>query len=199
MTKLSEDLKRMLAGLAFQDAAEFLPISEKMKVLNGGAKVSRAEPENKPMAIPGKVETTNVEPIAAANRVTAKHIAFISNGTGINAPLDYAIESCLRQHAQIDLLIHDCIDVGEVTKLEKKIHDAGVRFQRIQIDGRAVDNIVDYVTKQTSLIYIIATPVDTVAKALIEESSSRRNNHLHVPLVLINDDVITNTLKRTAA
>jgi len=199
MTILSEDLKRMLTGLAFQDAAEFLPISEKMKVLNAETKTSRAETANKTAAIPSKTETANVESIATANRVSAKHIAFISNGTGINAPLNYAIESCLRQHAQIDLLIHDCIDVGEVTKLEKKIHDAGVRFQRIQIDGRAVDNIVDYVTSQTSLIYIIATPVDTVAKTLMEETSSRRNNPIHVPFVLINDDVITNTLKRTAA
>jgi len=204
MAKLSDDLKRMLAGLAYQHAGEFLSTSEKMKVLNGNSQTSKISSQSKAMTTLHEAKSSSVEIAKFATRqssniVTTKHIAFISNGEGINAPLDYAIESSQRQNAQIDLLIHDADDPNMVTALENKIRAAGVHFQRIQIKDNAVEKVVDYVVKQSSLIFIIATPVDTVAKTLIEEVSPKDNNHIHVPFVLIKDEITPNTLEQTAA
>jgi len=209
MAKLSEDLKHILAGLAYQDAGEFLSRSEKMKVLNGNSKTPKSVSQAKPMATQhtaelsnvntNSFETDNVESIQVSRMVAARHIVFISNGEGINAPLDYAIESSLRQNAQIDLLIHGAADTDKVNALEKKINDAGVYSQQIQISGNAFEGIIDYVVKQPSLIFIIATPTDTVAMQLTEEISSRGNNRIHVPFVLINDERSMSTLKQSAA
>ncbi|RKZ62947.1 MAG: hypothetical protein DRQ44_10525 [Gammaproteobacteria bacterium] len=198
MAKLSEDLKRMLTGLAYQDAGDFLSISEKMKVLNGSSKTPKTDSHAKSVATPQKTKTAKVETLHATNKVTPRHIAFISNGEGINAPLDYAIESSLRQNAQIDLLIHGAAGLDKVAALEKKIREAGVRFQQIQIGDNAVESVVDYVVKQPSLIYIITTPTDTAAKALLENASAKRNR-IHVPFVLIKDEITPNTLEQTAA
>ena len=204
MAKLSDDLKRMLAGLAYQHAGEFLSTSAKMKVLNGRSQTPKTGSQTKPMTTLHKALSSSVEIAKDATRplskiVTTRHIAFISNGEGINAPLDYAIESSQRQNAQIDLLIHDAGDLDMVTTIEKKIRAAGVCFQRIHIEDNAVEKVVDYVVKQSSLIFIIATSVDTVAKTLIEDLSSKDNNHIHVPFVLIKDEITPNTLELTAA
>ena len=110
--------------------------------------------------------------------ITPKHIAFISNGEGMNAPLDYKIESSQRLNAQIDLLIQAAADLDKIA---------------------AVKKVIDYVVKQSSLIFIIATPVDTVAKTLLEEVSPKDNNRIHVPFVLIKDEIVTSTLEQTAA
>jgi len=204
MAKLSEDLKRMLTGLAYQDAGDFLSRSEKMKVLNSSSKTPKTDSQAKPMATlhtveSNSVKTGKVETMQAARKKSTGHIAFISNGEGINAPLDYAIESSLRQNAQIDLLIHGAADMNKVAALEKKIRDVGVHFQQIQIEDNAVESIVDYVVKQPSLIFIIATPVDSVAKALIEEVSPKSSNRIHVPFVLIKNEITPSTLEQTAA
>lgn len=198
MPNLSEDLKRMLSGLAYQDAGDFLSRSEKMKILNGRSEDQKTDSRTKSVATLQKDKTAKVETLHATNKVTPRHIAFISNGDGINAPLDYAIESSLRQNAQIDLLIHGNTELDKVVTLEKKISDAGVHYQKIQLGENAVKSIVDYVVKQPSLIYIITTPVDTVAKALIEAESAKRNR-IHVPFVLIKDEITPSTLKQTAA
>jgi len=204
MAKLSDDLKRMLAGLAYQHAGEFLSTSEKLEVLNGSSQTPKTSSQTKATTTLHETKSSSVQIAQVATRqsskiVTTKHIAFISNGEGINAPLDYAIESSQRQNAQIDLLIHDVDDLSMVAALEKKIRASGVRYRQIQIEGNAAEKVVDYVVKQSSLIFIIATPVDTVAKILIEEVSPKDNNHIHVPFVFIKDEIIPGTLEQTAA
>ncbi len=183
MKKLSEDLKRMLTGLAYQDAGDFLSRSEKLKVL-GNESVNRVQP-----ATSGKIGLAAV----------TKRIAFISNGRGFGAPLDYAIDACLRQNAQIDLLLHGTADIKTNSALEKKIQDAGVYFQRIQIEDNAVDDIVEYINKHPSIIYLIAMPDDDVARLLIEEVLPRRRTRIQIPLVLIEDQMTATLAKQSAA
>jgi len=199
MAKLSDDLKRILNGLAYEDAGEFLSTSEKMEVLNSNSNTARKEIQVKPQARLSKITNSNVESSKVVSAVTVRRIAFISNGEGINAPLDYAIESCLRQNAQIDLLVHDVADTIKVAALEMKIRNAGVRFQQFQIDSNPVDYIINYIAKQTSLIFMIAMPVDTVVKKLVAETSTTHFNRIDVPFVLINDETTGIALKQTAA
>ena len=72
---------------------------------------------------PGKPHTPahTLETRMGATRVATKRIAFISNGSGLGAPLDYAIDACLRQNAEIDLLIHGPAGSENSSALENKI------------------------------------------------------------------------------
>jgi len=214
MAKLSEDLKRMLTGLAYQDAGDFLSISEKMKVL--GDKEEKPEFDNaiKPTNVLQKVETGKAEAgKVEARKIEAgkintrkinsgaaiKRIAFISNGGGLDTPLNYVIDNCLLQNAQIDLLIHGATDMTNISALKKKIQNAGINFKQIQLKANAVDSLINYVAEQPSLIFLVATPDDAVAKVLIDDVLPRRSSCIHAPLVLIKDQVATNTAKQTAA
>lgn len=184
MAKLSEDLKRMLTGLAYQDAGDFLSRSEKIKVLDNGA-----DYREKQKPILRKIET----------RPATKRIAFISNGRGLGAPLDYAIEACLRQSAQIDLLIHGTADSENASALEKKIKNSAIGYQQIQLKVNAVDSIVDYIASHPSLLYLIAMPDDDVARVFIEEILPRRKRRIQFPIVLIEDRRTSQFYKQSAA
>jgi hypothetical protein len=184
MIKLSKDIKQMLTGLAYQDAGDFLSIREKIKVLGKGS-------ENQ-----GKSAAT---PPGFASRPAIKRIAFISDGRGVGAPLDYAIDACERQNAQIDLLIHGPADSKIIAALENRIKDAGISYQQIQLETDAVDGIIEYIVRHPSLIYLIAISNDDVARDLIEDVLPRRRRRIQVPVVLIEDQSISKSPKRSAA
>ena len=184
MTALSEGMKQILTGLAYQDAGDFLSIREKMKVLDNSA-----ESRGKPGTALRMLKT----------RAVIKRIAFISNGRGLDAPLDYAIDACLRQNAQIDLLIHGTADSENTLALEKKIKNSGVSYQRIQLEITAVSSITDYIAKHPSLLYLIAMPDDDVARVLIEEVLPSRRRRIQIPVVLIEDQTVSRLPRQSAA
>ena len=189
MTKLSEDLKRMLTGLAYQDAGDFLSIREKMKVLGSGS-------ENRgKLTIPPRILETQIARTGAALR----RIAFISNGRGIDAPLNYAIDACLRQKAQMDLLIYGSAASENTSALEKKIKNSGVIYQRIQLEVTVVNSIVNYIDKHPSLLYLIAMPDDDVARVLVEDILPLRRRRIQIPVVLIEDQAVSRLAKQSAA
>lgn len=189
MAILSEDLKRMLIGLAYQDAGDFLSIREKMKVL--GKDSENLEKTN--------TQSPLFEPRIVESRAATKRIAFISNGRISGAPLDYAIDACLRQNARIDLLIHGAVDSECTPALEKRIKNSGLVYQRIKLEVNAVDSIVDYINKHPSLIYLIARSDDDVARVVIEEVLPRRRTHVQIPFVLIEDHLAASLAEQSAA
>lgn len=183
MKKLSNDLKKILTGLAYQDAGEFLSMHEKMKVLGYGP-----ETRKEPLAAPRKVV-----------RPATKRIALISDGRGLGAPLDYAIDACLRQDARIDLLVHGAMDTEGISALEKQVQKAGLDCQRIKLGVNAVEDIVDYICNHPSLIFLVAMPDDAAARVLIEEVIPQRGGRIPVPLVLIEKHTSVGVHKQSAA
>jgi hypothetical protein len=184
MKTLSDVLKKMLTGLAHQDAAEFLTTHEKTKIL--GCKM-------KPR-----------ENLSASHRKTVaksitKRIAFISDGRGIGAPLDYAIETCKRQGAQMDLLIHGTVNTESIYLLEKQILQAGLECRQIRLGMNVPDEIVDYIDGQRSLIFLVAIPDDAAVRTLIEEVIPGQRRRIDVPIVLIEQKLATQPIEKSAA
>lgn len=184
MKKLSDDLKRMLSGLAYQDAGEFMPIREKMYVLGFASEI-----KEKSSAIPQQV----------VPRPVSKRIGLISDGRGLGAPLSYAIDACLRQDARIDLLVHGSIDRASIPALENQVQQMGIECQRIQLGKNAVDSISEYISSHPSLIFLVSMPDDSAARTLMEESFHTRGRRIPVPLVLIEDRPEVPLSKKSAA
>lgn len=182
--KLSDDLKRMLTSLAYQDAGEFLSTSDKMKMLGIGA-----EPKS----------TTSLPSRKKSNKQATHRVALISDGRGQGAPLDYAIETCSRLEAKIDLLIHGTVDTANITALEDRIRSAGLYSQTVMLGSKSVEDIFNYIHSQTSIVSIVAMPDDKAAKRIIEEVVPRQGGCMHIPLVLIEDRASSHRTKRSAA
>lgn len=184
MTKLSDDLKRMLTSLAYQDAGEFLSTRDKMKVLGITAKPNDASPS---------------PALKMVSKPASDRIAFISDGRGRGAPLDYAIDTCLRLGAKIDLLIHSAVDKAEITALEDRIRSTGLYCQTIQLSEKPVNDILNYIHNQPSIASIVAMPDDEAAKQIVEEMIPGHSGRIDVPLVLIGDRSSPHPSKQSAA
>lgn len=181
MKKSNGYWKRFLSGLGSQYAGEFLSMDDKMKIL-GYATEKQSQPSSPSLRL--------------VKKTGAQRIALISDGRGLGAPLDYVIETCLRQNARIDLLIHGPVDMINISVLENRIYEAGIDCQRTQFGVNAVEDIADYIRNQSSLIFVVAMPDDSVAKALIEDVIPKRYNRLLVPMVLIEDHTSVLSSKR---
>jgi hypothetical protein len=184
MTKLSDDLKKMLSGLACQDAGEYLSTQDKMKILGIDDEAGSDTPAPRRARI---------------KRSTTHRIALISDGRGQGAPLDYAIESCARMEANIDLLIQGTVDAAKIASLEERIGNAGVGCRTIQLGSKPVEDIFNYIHNQPSLIFIVTIPENEAARLITEELIPKRGGRMPVPLVLIEDRATNHRNKQSAA
>lgn len=170
MMKLTEELKRMLSGLAYQDAGEFLTMQDKMEALGHGP-ASSADP-----AAPRR---------SAPKRAPARRIGLVSDGRGLGAPLEYVIDAAKRQNARVDLLTHGTFDARHVDALKVRIATEHLECQEIRLGVDPVEDIVGYICNHPSLVFLVAMPDDNAARVLVEEVIPRRGGRVPVPLVLI--------------
>lgn len=171
MKKLTEDLKRMLAGLACQHSADYLPLHEKTQSLEAGMNrdVTRTSDDRVLQRIP-----------------TRKRVALISDGFGAEALIDYALHSCQRLGAQLDLLIHGSSDDAWVDDVVKQLRREDVSYHRVNLSKNTTEDIAEYIHSQIQLLYILAQPNDPAVNELMEKmATTRGKQHLSVPMVLI--------------
>lgn len=184
MRKLSNSLKRILTGLAYQDAGEYLSMKDKINVL-------------------GDTETQAVitwqKPAIRSDKSKTRRIALITDGRGIGTALDYAIDVSQRQGAQIDLLIHGAVDVERISSMEKQIRAADIICHRIQLYAQAIEELLQYITENSCLMFLVASPDDAAARLLVEDVIPKRRSRITVPLVLIDDHSLANAQTLTAA
>jgi hypothetical protein len=184
MFKLNDDLKKMLTGLAYQDAGEFLTTRDKMKLLG---------------ISPHEQDTPSSNPLKMVNRSVTHRIALISDGRGHGAPLEYAIETCSRLEGKIDLLIHGTKDIAVVTALEERIRSAGLQCQTIQLGANPVEEITQYIHNQPAIASIIAMPNDVTAKPIMDQIILGKAVSVPVPMALIDDCPSTHPTTQSAA
>lgn len=170
LKKLTEDLKRILTGLAYQDAGEFLPMHEKLQAFGVGMNPEATSPTTEKVLqqIP-----------------TRKRIALISDGFGAEALVDYAMHTCQRLGAQLDLLFHGPVNEEWIDDVVGQLRREQVSYHRINLSTNAAEDIAEYIHSQLQLLYILATPNDPAVNELMEEMTLTKGKHLAVPMVLI--------------
>lgn len=171
MKKLTDDIKRVLAALGNQHAGEFLTPREKAGIVGYARSPAKQTVEKLPRAI------------SSATR----RVAFLTDGRGEGAPLDYVIELCDRQQASVDLLVHGVVDTKRVELLKKRLGRAGIAHRSSSLGIDTVTGLDDYISQHQSLIFLVAMPDDLLARRLTEELIPSRELHLRVPLVMIED------------
>lgn len=186
MKKLSDDIKRALNALAYQDATEFLSTREKLDVLGYGNKKTRHP------LIPRR-NTPKIE--------TPKRIGLVVDTRSNSAPLDYAIDACKRQgeNSHLDILMHGSVDTETTTNLEERIKQAGLYYQIIKLGEKTIEELINYIKSHPSLIFLISMPDDEVARVLIEEVMPKSGEHIQVPVVLIEGNTSASYQKKSAA
>jgi hypothetical protein len=172
MKKLTDDLKRMLDGLACQDAGDYLSMDEKLRQIGRPGRVDAAE-----------TATTAVPHTPA----TPRRIAVVINRGSTQAAFDHALQACQRLGTHLDLLLSGPASRERVVQLEAAVQRAGVVFQSIYLSGPIARGVADYAGQHYSLLYIVAALDDPDLAEMIEETLPARRKYLPVPLVLVGN------------
>jgi len=172
MKKLTDDLKRMLDGLACQDAGDYLSLDEKLRHIDRSGQVDGVE------------TATAVAPRACASR---RQIAVVINRGSTEAAFEHALQACQRLGAHLDLLLSGPASRERVVQLEAAVQRAGVTSRSIYLSGSITKAIADYAGQHYLLIYIVAALDDPDLAEMIEDALPARRKHLPVPLVLVGN------------
>ena len=172
MSKIKAELKRVLAALAYQDAADYLSESEKHRVLGIGGTDAASSSEDAPRQ-------------RAATLRRKRRIALITDGRGAGAPMAYAADACARQDAGLDIVLHG--SGLSRTVLLRAARRRGIDAQVIELAGEDVEMLVDYICNHPSLVYLVGVSDDELVRLLVERVVPARGGRMHVPLVMIED------------
>jgi hypothetical protein len=174
MKKLTDDLKRMLDGLASQDAGEYLTMDEKLRLVSRhplpDSTVSGQAPVPQPQA-----------------PATVRRIAVVINKGSTEAAFNHALQSSQRLGAHLDLLLSGPVSRERIVQLETAARRAGVAFDSVYMSGPVARGIADYTGQHFSLIYVVAPVDDPDMAEMIEETLPARRRNLPVPLVLVGN------------
>lgn len=184
MKKLTEDLKRMLDGLASQDAGDYLSMGEKLRRIGGhaGFAVHHAE-----------------RPAVQQQTGTARRIAVVINKGSTDAAFSHALQACQRLDAHLDLLLFGPVSRERVAQLGTAIRRAGVAFRTVYMTGPVAQGVADYTQQHFSLIYLVAAVDDPDIAEMLEEVQPARRGYLPVPLVLTGDKLPKRAVAATAS
>ena len=175
MKKLTEDLKRMLDGLAFQDAGDYLSMNEKLQHIG----------------LPGQADTpkaaNSVAPDTPATATPARRVAVVINKGATDMAFSHALQACQRLGAHLDLLLCGPASRERVLKLEAAARRAGVAFQSVRLSGPIAMGIAGYTEQHYSLLYLVAALDDPDIAGMVEDAQPARRRYLPVPLVLVGN------------
>ena len=104
---------------------------------------------------------------------------------GAEALIDYALHSCQRLGAQLDLLFHGSPSDEWIDGVVQQLRREEVSYHRVNLSANAAQDISKYIHSQLQLLYILAQPNDPAVNELMEEMATSRGKHLAVPMVLI--------------
>ena len=172
MKKLTEDLKRMLDGLAFQDAGDYLSMGGKLRQM--GRSVQADTP--RAATIP-----------APQSPAIPRRVAVVINKGSTEVAFAHALQSCQRLGAHLDLLLSGPSSRERMVQLEAAGQRAGVAIQSIHLSGPIASGVADYAGRQHLLIYIVAALDDPDIAGMVEEAPQSRRKYLPVPLVLVGN------------
>ncbi|HYQ72208.1 MAG TPA: hypothetical protein VET88_09810 [Gammaproteobacteria bacterium] len=172
MKKLTDDLKRMLDGLASQDAGEYLSMDAKLRHV--GREMQSDGPDSGYAASP-------------PSRAAARRIAVVINKGSTEAAYNHALQASQRLDAHLDLLLCGPVSRERVVQLEAATQRAGVAFSSVYLSGPVARGIADYTERNLSLIYVVAPVDDPDMAEMVEETLPARRRYLPVPLVLVGN------------
>lgn len=167
--KLKQDIKRMLDALASQHESEFLPFQQKLRAIG---------------VTEGSRESVHMMPLATTRSVS--RVAWITDGS--DQSLDYALEVCSRQKAELDLVLHGnaLTDVNGVNALQSSVSNAGIAHQSVVLKGSSLKELTDYIGNHANLIYLVASIGNPLAHAL-SENMTAASKRMNIPLVLCGE------------
>lgn len=164
--RLKQSVKQMLNGFAYQDAGDYLTEKQKREALGIIDEMASAAD--------AKATVSSETPL--------QRVALLSDGQDTGGALQFAIDTCKRQPATLDIL-HLGLDAP--TSLVKAMTDAGIRYEFIALGNGETGILTDYFNTRRGLIYVVATSDDAMGMKSGKQAPLHGDAPLPVPMVMV--------------
>lgn len=180
MSKLTPTLKKMLSGLACQDLGDYLPFDQKLTAL--GANLSQEV----------AAEAVGNATVQRVQSTSHQRIALVTDGADVDAALEFAFDACLRHDASLDLVMprHDRPRERLGKNLAARGRRRGIVTRLIPLATDEIQQLTEYVRNHPTLVYLVTTPGNELARQFMEQMLPARRNRLTVPLVMIGEQPV---------
>lgn len=170
MTKLTEDIKRMLSALAFADAGDYLTLRQKARYLNtGGAGLAAASPAQ-PQPLP-----------AGARQQVALYM-------GSELPPDvmhYVMQTCERLKHGLTVLTFQTDSTARrlLDPYAESLSAAGIGLQVALLSGDPVSGLARYLRRHPEVAFLACNETGYLGRSFL--NGTQRQDALPVPVVLV--------------
>ncbi|MCU0936416.1 MAG: hypothetical protein MUF66_10185 [Gammaproteobacteria bacterium] len=185
MKRLTAQLKQALAALAYADAGEMLPGTDKTRVLAASRlPVSAGVPAKPPAPSPGP------RPPAAVPPVSTLFAGRKQVGLYLGAALDpevlrYAAETCQQLDAALTVITFQADDDARslLAPYLDGLGRAGVVWRIARLSGEPRASLVRFLKGEPRMLFLVATEAGFLGQTLL--SGAGRRVDLGLPIVLV--------------
>lgn len=169
MTKLTENIKRMLNALASADAGEGLTLSQKTRYLNRDA-----------VAAPVAAAKDPVAPVKSRQQVA------LYMGSELPADvMQYVLQTCSRLKHGLTVLTFqtDSTARGLLDPYAETLESAGIAIQVVTLSGDPVSGLARYLRRHPEVAFLACNESGYLGRSLLNGTQSQ--DALPVPVVLV--------------
>ena len=167
MTKLTDNLKRMLNALASADAGEGLTLRQKTRYLNRDA-------------VPVAAAEEQIAPVKMRQQVA------LYMGSELPAEImQYVIQTCSRLKHGLTVLTFQTDSVARslLDPHASALEDAGIAMQVVTLSGDPVSGLARYLRRHSEVAFLACNETGYLGRSFL--NGTQRQDVLPVPVVLV--------------
>lgn len=170
MSKLTDDIKRMLNALAFADAGEYLTLPQKDRFLKPGVEV-KATP----------IITAQAEPATRPRQQVALYM-------GSELPADimqYVVQTSARLKHGLTVLTFQPDSTADalLAPYADVLKSEGITMQVVSLSGEPVSGLARYLRRHPEIAFLACNETGYLGRSFL--NGSQRKDALPVPVVLV--------------
>ncbi len=170
MSKLTDDIKRMLSALAFADAGEYLTLPQKDRLLKQGT----------------SVEITAAATAERSQPARARQQVALYMGSELPADImQYVVQTCARLKHGLTVLTFqpDSTAQALLDPYTDILKSEGIAMQVVSLSGDPVSGLARYLRRHPEVAFLACNETGYLGRSFL--NGSQRQDTLPVPVVLV--------------
>lgn len=187
MKRLTAQLKQALAALAYADAGEMLPGTDKTRVLAGAGRPAAPAASTAPSPAP-RPPAAVLGPAVSALFAGRRQVGLYLGASLDPAVLRYAADTCRQLDAALTVITFQTEDTARslLAPYLDELGRDGVVWRVARLSGEPRPSLVRFLKGEPRMLFLVATEAGFLGQTLLSGASRRVD--LGLPIVLVATD-----------
>jgi len=173
MKKLTATLKKMLDGLAYAHAGEYLTPREKTRILSQDSGTAQQQIEEV------------LEPFGTGARDKARRVALYLGSELPPEVMDYVIQTCMRLRHELTVLTFESASTarGLLQPHQATLDAAGVEMKLVTLNGKPIEGLARYLRSHPEVAFLACKDSGYLGRRYLQGTQPK--NAMPVPVVVV--------------